>query len=237
MKKKLKAFTLAEVLITLAIVGVVAALTLPNLIVNYQKKQTVNRLKSTYSIFSQAFEHAKVDYGDMSEWELGPFDTSVKKPDLSKIFYDKYFLPYINVAKNYGVIKAKEIGYKSIYYPDGSSYTYLSSYMDFYTILLSNGTLVLFSFDNSSDGNTYFHPMMYVDTNGLSKPNTLGKDIFVFLIRDNKFGFYDYSMENYSRSVALRFCSGLSSNGIDEARHCGKLIQMDGWQMKDDYPW
>ena len=39
-----KGFTLAEVLITLGIIGVVAALTLPSLITNYRKKQTVAQL-------------------------------------------------------------------------------------------------------------------------------------------------------------------------------------------------
>lgn len=40
-----KAFTLAEVLITLGIVGVVAAITIPTLIAGYQKKEAVNALK------------------------------------------------------------------------------------------------------------------------------------------------------------------------------------------------
>ena len=46
----LVAFTLAEVLITLGIIGVVAAMTMPSLIVNYQKQQTVTRLKKSYNI-------------------------------------------------------------------------------------------------------------------------------------------------------------------------------------------
>ena len=54
------AFTLAEVLITLGIIGVVAAMTLPTLIQNYRKQQTTTQLKATYSILSQAFEHAQV---------------------------------------------------------------------------------------------------------------------------------------------------------------------------------
>ena len=49
---KKRAFTLAEVLITLGIIGVVAALTLPSLISNYQKKVTAAKLKQTYSILS-----------------------------------------------------------------------------------------------------------------------------------------------------------------------------------------
>ena len=42
------AFTLAEVLITLGIIGVVAAMTMPSLIANYKKKQAVTQLKATY---------------------------------------------------------------------------------------------------------------------------------------------------------------------------------------------
>ena len=46
------AFTLAEVLITLGIIGVVAALTMPTLIAKHQKQVFVNRVKQTYSIVS-----------------------------------------------------------------------------------------------------------------------------------------------------------------------------------------
>lgn len=44
-----RGFTLAEVLITLGIIGVVAAMTLPTLISNYQKSVALNRLKQTYA--------------------------------------------------------------------------------------------------------------------------------------------------------------------------------------------
>ena len=56
--KKFKAFTLAEVLITIGIIGIVAALTLPTLIGNYRKSVVENKLKSTYSqlsIFANLF--------------------------------------------------------------------------------------------------------------------------------------------------------------------------------------
>ena len=51
-KDKTFGFTLAEVLITLGIIGVVAALTIPGLIINYKKARTVTVLKETYSIQS-----------------------------------------------------------------------------------------------------------------------------------------------------------------------------------------
>ena len=51
-KRKI-AFTLAEVLITLGIIGVVASLTLPSVIQNYKKQVTVNQLKKAYSTLGQ----------------------------------------------------------------------------------------------------------------------------------------------------------------------------------------
>ena len=63
-----KGFTLAEVLITLAIIGVVAAMTIPTLIVNYQKREFASRLSQTFSILSNAVKMAQVEYGDVASW-------------------------------------------------------------------------------------------------------------------------------------------------------------------------
>lgn len=64
------AFTLAEVLITLGIIGVVAAMTMPSLIANYQEKQRVSQLKKVYSALSQAFVTAVQENGTPDEWEI-----------------------------------------------------------------------------------------------------------------------------------------------------------------------
>ena len=63
-------FTLAEVLITLAIVGIVAALTIPNLILKYQEKQTVTRFKWVYSTLANAFTMAVAENGAPENWKL-----------------------------------------------------------------------------------------------------------------------------------------------------------------------
>ena len=62
------AFTLAEVLITLGIIGIVAAMTLPSVISKYQEKQTVTQLNATYSLLSQAIERMVDDNGDISTY-------------------------------------------------------------------------------------------------------------------------------------------------------------------------
>lgn len=67
---KKSAFTLAEVLITLGIIGVVAAMTIPTLLAKYQEKQTVTKLKQTYSILSQAIRSVQEDVGTPDDWEL-----------------------------------------------------------------------------------------------------------------------------------------------------------------------
>ena len=51
-----KGFTLAEVLITLGIIGVVAAMTIPNLITHNQKEETVTKLRRAISVFNQAYK-------------------------------------------------------------------------------------------------------------------------------------------------------------------------------------
>ena len=61
--RKRFAFTLAEVLITLGIIGVVAAMTMPSLIANYQKKVWVNQLKKSVSVLEQGFQKMLADDG------------------------------------------------------------------------------------------------------------------------------------------------------------------------------
>ena len=68
MKKKNLAFTLAEVLIVIGIIGVVAALTLPNLNHATGDKETVTRLKKAYSILNEANDRAVAIYGPISTW-------------------------------------------------------------------------------------------------------------------------------------------------------------------------
>ena len=65
---KLSAFTLAEVLITLGIIGVVAAMTIPNLMQKCFEIQTVTRFKEVTSILSQAMRLAVEDNGEVSSW-------------------------------------------------------------------------------------------------------------------------------------------------------------------------
>ena len=63
-----KAFTMAEVLITLGIIAVVAAMTLPALIQKYNIQVTEVRLKKFYSIFNQAILQSTLKNGPYEGW-------------------------------------------------------------------------------------------------------------------------------------------------------------------------
>ena len=239
------AFTLAEVLITLGIIGVVAAMTMPSLIADYQKKRTVTQLKATYSILAQAFERAKADYGDMQSWGLDSIKGQTSgEEEIVKNFVETYFVPYIKPAKIFGMTNFSNLGYWPIYNLDKSINT-VTLGGDRYFIALANGTLVGFSLDghcdeidnDATDGNWcpsgWYYTSVYIvaDLNGAQKPNTYGKDIFVMQMANNKFKFYSYSNSENNRNTLLRYCS----KGSNENRQCGRLIQMDGWEI--NYEW
>lgn len=87
---KKEAFTLAEVLITLGIIGVVAALTIPTLIQSYKKREIETSLQKIYSTVNQAIKKAELDYGEYENWEFTSDGSNA---------LDQYFIPYLNVSK------------------------------------------------------------------------------------------------------------------------------------------
>ena len=138
------AFTLAEVLITLGVIGVVAALTLPAFINNYEKHVTLTRLKYSYNIFSNMIRRAEADYGDITEWGIDADGRQEYDSQNQKIirtqFTLKYILPYLQGAeftdsrtKTYA-----EYGYKTpIVMPSGKVFGPLDGFPPI--VRLSNG--------------------------------------------------------------------------------------------------
>ena len=222
-------------------------MTMPSLVENYRKKRTVTQLKATYSILSQAFERAKADYGDMSYWGLNSiYGQTSGAESIIKNVVETYYLPYINPVKSYGITKLKNIGYENdISLLDGTSAS-KSVNIDAlsYIIILPNGAITSFKLDDhcdevetDSEGNRVcisgrYYTVVYiiVDINGLKKPNTVGKDIFVMKLSKNKFGFYSYS-GNFNKQKLEEYCT----KGSTENRQCGALIQADGWEIKYDW--
>jgi len=90
-------FTLAEVLIALVIVGVVAALVISPLINTYVENSTVAKVKKGLSILGQAKKLAEVQNGPIEGWDFGEGET----PENAAQFWS-YLKPHISVAKDCG---------------------------------------------------------------------------------------------------------------------------------------
>lgn len=127
-----QAFTLAEVLITLGIIGVVAALTMPALIANHKKTVVETRLAKFYSTMNQAIKMAEADYGDVNQWDKWETlyetdDKGNKHVTTNTEYFNKYFEPYITYLK----VEHKN-GMTIIYFPDGSLSTLRNNGISFY---------------------------------------------------------------------------------------------------------
>lgn len=177
-------FTLAEVLITLVIIGVVAALAISPLVNTYVESSTVAKVKKGLSILGQAKKLAEVQNGSIVGWDFGSGQTF---ESASKLW--NYLKPNIAVAKDCG--NSTEC-YQSdgVYLLNGNrhEYNYNTSSM-FYKIVLADGSVMWFRTGNGSgqcseqvgDINNIC-AAFYYDVNGDKKPNTVGRDIFVYYI-------------------------------------------------------
>ncbi len=214
-------FTLAEVLITLAVIGIVAAITLPGLIVSHQKKTTVTKLRYAMSVLSQALDMAKSDYGDYSTWDyIDDFDNK----DSRKAFVDKYVIPYIKGAKpsERSGYDATGLGYprkNTPHQPDG--YVYGMTSPNYYPITILSGIYYY------AGGGGYGYLTFTVDLNGLSGPNQYGRDIFMFYIQTSTGKLITNPYSNIER-----YCNISSASG------CSKMIEQNNWEIPDEgYPW
>ena len=235
-KYRKTAFTMAEVLITLGIIGIVAAMTLPSLIGKYQKKVTVTRLKRTYTVLSQAVQRSIADNGDPSGWGLeGFYNTAPTDENLQKFietFSKTYIVPYLAKINKIEFGTFKDLGYKDI---KGTG-TYLEAKGQL--LILNDGTVLqirmtTYNYGTEEDRDDKFQNVyITVDINGFSGPNTVGKDIFMFYVESltGKFDFYGYPLKDITRQQVYSRCKS-------ESNTCGRLILMDGWEIKEDYPW
>ncbi len=114
------AFTLSEVLITLGIIGIVAALTMPSLIQNHKKHVIETRLLKFYSTMNQAVKLSVIDNSETRNWIFPDYYAGQTSPEEVEEFYNKYFKKYINTAKT-DIINFDDSRLFVIYFLDGSS--------------------------------------------------------------------------------------------------------------------
>lgn len=216
-------FTLAEVLITLGIIGVVAAMTIPTLIANTRAAQLKSRYFKSYSTITQALKLMQSD------------DVSMDNADFAyKLFMNYLSAPYdCGLGGNIGADQGnkKEVPcyksntgnsatpYKSL---DGKS-NFNQNYLDDGQIAMQDGSLFLF--ENEQD-----RIFISVDLNGYNnKPNRAGYDLFTFQYIDGELLPMGDSRTLYSD--VDKYCSLTSSSNLNGIT-CASKVKSDADYFK-----
>ena len=229
---KIKGFTLAEVLITLGIIGIVAAMTLPAVTGKYRKKVVETKLKRFYSVANAAVKASELDNGSWDYWYFETNDTI----ENTKQWYDTYLAKYWKTVK----VETINDGYVAAYFPDGSLCVIKSGINYFYYPEAKK-------FDKQTFSTQRF--------------SQYGKDIFVFSFfpqRQSDKTHYKKGIEPFLTTKATINDDGELvwsgtvetieelyndaaygcnlSNNTGGAAFCTKIIQINGWVIPNDYP-
>ncbi len=219
MKNK-KGFTLAETLITIGIIGVVAALTIPTMMSYYRKKVKSTRLKKFYSVYMQTIYRA-TEGGNIS---MSGEDIlkSVANPDEMFEYVNTYYVPYVKFAH----LSKTKVGVFAGF-PDGSAMLIAKSGCTAGTACVH----ILFCPENKDCTQTNV-----IDNKNLDNLGD-GKNRFVFYTTGVPGYVYEWNEKGEltttttpNREDALRSCK-------NHYRNCTKLLYIDNWEFKNDYPY
>jgi prepilin-type N-terminal cleavage/methylation domain-containing protein len=195
------AFTLAEVLITLGVIGVVAAITMPTLIGNYKKTVLATQTKKVYSTWSQALKLvlAKEEVSSLSQtsmWSL------INSPYAYNGYRPAHDIEFWNELSKYIKITTSNVKGNCTFYKNDTHSLANEGGENLYAIYTPDGTIIKYA---------HFYPISYkektsqqcdrikalggklcqsvgeirVDVNGKRGPNTLGRDVHQFIISDD----------------------------------------------------
>lgn len=175
------AFTLAEILIVIGIIGIVAEMVIPSLISNVQVQTTITLLQKAYNETSSAINQIATDGGCIDD--LGCSGIFAAGTDNTS--FGQAFTKYFKVARDCGINSANGKCWadqtNNNYDGSSASNTYFNT-NGYYTFLTADG--MSFALNNSSTASgcsTSYCGFIVVDINSNKGPNTLGRDTFFFL--------------------------------------------------------
>ncbi len=222
------AFTLAEVLITLGIIGVVAAMTMPVLIQNHQKSVVETRLKKFYSVMNQAILMSKNDNGDPIYWDnyfLGTiYDEKghiINRTDDADAAFEKYLAPYLKIVEKRTVTDSKNQKRILYYLVDGSA----------------------LAFPVHTNRDIYYFPKNAEKC--ITTDDSIGKCSFAFIFFPNNTE--SYWKYHYNKGMEPFLCEwdGQEESLYNDSTYgcakgygdyCTAIIMHNGWKIPKDYP-
>lgn len=178
-KFECNAFTLAEVLITLGIIGIISAMTLPTLINKTQSKELESQYKKVYSELNQIAQLFKKDYDvSVSDYTQSLGVSGGKKivPILLKYYKGSKLIDDTTFNSKDEEGNIKSVRY-NIYTMNGTKLK-MGPCDDVGFYSENSGKIISFVGDTVLEGND--GPVVCVDINGMKKPNKYGYDIHIF---------------------------------------------------------
>lgn len=240
--RKQKAFTLAEVIIVIGIIGMLAEMIIPNLVAQYQKQQYATQLKQTVSQLQTAMRILTVNEGvsKLSDSNILVTENSEDMATFGNRAGEGFFKKYFKIIKNCGTQSPSPCFAKN-YTTLNGLYTSSDAITCAYSVIIANGTsLCIRPAESSRPG--YF----VIDLNGPKKPNKEGRDLFsVSYYYDGTLddgvspecrkGIANKCQESQANAAAVRefrydsLCKN-GSNPVYGAGCFGKILN-DGWKM------
>lgn len=170
--KKFLAFTLAETLIVMGIIGIVSALTLPNLNSSTGEKEKVAKVKKIYQNLDDAIGRATAVYGPVNEWFINDNNATAQ---ITR-FGDRV-TEFMKVSKNCGVTTNQRCfsnaQVKTINNGFGSASDY-DTQNNSYKFQVADGTSLSFTISDASTSAV----LMSFNIDGPKGKNTIGNDVF-----------------------------------------------------------
>lgn len=210
-------FTLSEALVALGVLGIVAVLTIPNVVNDRRKQLNITKLKKVYTDMQENLSALQAE----NYHKKGLTNSKLTTKAGIREFFDTYY----QIKKNCGTtaypcFAAK---YKNL---NGNSSSFVCSGQNY---LLKNGAAICMSPFVTSSG----YVKVQIDVNGSDKPNTFGRDAFIFYIYEDfsidevkPEKIKDGTAETERNTLFSKYCRN-STNG----RGCFAKILNDNWKM------
>ena len=220
------AFTLAEVLITLGVIGIVAAMTLPTLIQNYKKHVVETKLSKFYTTINQAVAMSTAQNGEPADWvkDCGSSSAITCTTDETIEWFKTYIGKYMSVSK---IEPAEDDTGFFVYFNDGSIMFMKKYIYDIYYYISEKAvTNTIFGINRFS---FRFMPKMpswaderFLQNNKYTIKNTV----------EPYMSNWDGTINQLYTGHGLYSCEESTSSRA----YCTKIIQINGWKIPKDYP-
>ena len=220
------AFTLAEVLITIGVIGIVAAMTLPTLIQNYKKHVVETKLAKFYTTINQAVAMSNAHNGDPADWvkDCGLSSAPTCTTDEAIEWFKTYIGKYMSVSK---IVSAEDDTGFYVYFNDGSI-MFMQKFIYDIAFYISEKAVT-----NPIAGINIFYFRFMPKISSWATEAFLQANMYTIKNTIEPYMTdWDGTIDKLYSGHSVYSCAETSTYRT----YCTKIIQLNGWKIPKDYP-